>query len=447
MTYSGVGGAAGHPTAANVGNGTYSYSASYDNDLRLATVSLSVVSTGTTDYATSRSYDAAGNVTNVNSTLAAGTDNQAFCYDEQNRLVWADATGTPSCGGTLTAGTLTSAQYTQTFAYDALNRLTSIGGTGATGGASGTYTYGDSAHLHAATATASSGYGASYDAAGDMICRAPTSATTCTGASPTGAIMAYDAERRLVQYQDAPTSPSVTAYYLYDGEGNRVQQAVVTGTGTATTTYLPGGVEEVRPDGGVTKYYTADGLAIGLNTATDDSGISYLASDGLGSVSESLDGSGGVTSQQLFAPYGATRYTNGVWPTTKGFTGQRSDAAVSGLDYYGARYYDPLLGQFTSADSAAAGLNRYGYVKGNPETFTDPTGHRVDCFSGNCGSGGGSGGSGGSSGGSSGSGGGSGEHYCNQASCGYHDGKVAGYCPSDKCWPEPQPAPTPSRFC
>src|SRR5581483_972094 len=53
----------------------------------------------------------------------------------------------------------------------------------------------------------------------------------------------------------------------------------------------------------------------------------------------------------------------------------RSDAAVSGLDYYGARYYDPALGQFTSADSQAAGLNRYGYVKGNPETFTDPTGH------------------------------------------------------------------------
>ncbi len=204
-----------------------------------------------------------------------------------------------------------------------------------------------------------------------------TSATTCTGGSPTGATLAYDAERRLKQYQDAPTSPSVTAYYLYDGEGNRVQQAVVTGTGTATTTYLPGGVEEVRPDGGITKYYTAGGMVLGLNTATDASGISYLASDGLGSVSESLDGSGGATSQQLFALYGGVRYTNGVLPTTKGFTGQRSDAAVSGLDYYGARYYDPLLGQFASADSKVDGLNRYGYVKGNPETLTDPTGHRA----------------------------------------------------------------------
>ena len=62
-------------------------------------------------------------------------------------------------------------------------------------------------------------------------------------------------------------------------------------------------------------------------------------------------------------------------PTTKGFTGQYSDAST-GLDYYGARYYDPTLGQFTSADTVG-GLNRYGYVAGNPETATDPTGHRI----------------------------------------------------------------------
>ncbi len=55
--------------------------------------------------------------------------------------------------------------------------------------------------------------------------------------------------------------------------------------------------------------------------------------------------------------------------------GQRSDAAISGLDYYGARYYDPRLGQFTSADSVLDGLNRYAYVGGNPETKTDPSGH------------------------------------------------------------------------
>ena len=62
--------------------------------------------------------------------------------------------------------------------------------------------------------------------------------------------------------------------------------------------------------------------------------------------------------------------------TTKGFTGQYADA-VTGLDYYNARYYDPVAGVFLSADSVQGnmqGMNPYGYVGGNPETDTDPTG-------------------------------------------------------------------------
>jgi RHS repeat-associated protein len=109
--------------------------------------------------------------------------------------------------------------------------------------------------------------------------------------------------------------------------------------------------------------------------------LSYLATDGLGSVSASLDTSGNLTSAQLFAPYGATRYNSGTSPTAKGFTRQYGDAAT-GLAYYHARYYDPALGQFASADTVADGLNRYGYVRGNPTTATDPGAfrrHTVEC--------------------------------------------------------------------
>jgi RHS repeat-associated protein len=70
-------------------------------------------------------------------------------------------------------------------------------------------------------------------------------------------------------------------------------------------------------------------------------------------------------------------------PTSFGFTGQRSDS-VTGLDYYGARYFDLVAGQFTSADTVLPGdgldilgLSRYAYVEGNPENPTDPSGH---CF-------------------------------------------------------------------
>ncbi len=62
--------------------------------------------------------------------------------------------------------------------------------------------------------------------------------------------------------------------------------------------------------------------------------------------------------------------------TTKGFTGQYADS-VTGLDYYNARYYDPVAGVFLSADIVQGnmqGVNPYAYVGGNPETDTDPTG-------------------------------------------------------------------------
>jgi uncharacterized protein RhaS with RHS repeats len=49
--------------------------------------------------------------------------------------------------------------------------------------------------------------------------------------------------------------------------------------------------------------------------------------------------------------------------------------------YYGARYYDPAVGRFISADTLVPNpanpqtLNRYSYVNNNPILYTDPTGH------------------------------------------------------------------------
>ncbi len=138
--------------------------------------------------------------------------------------------------------------------------------------------------------------------------------------------------------------------------------------------------------------------------------MSYLATDGQGTVSTSLDSAGNVTSSQLYTPYGNARYSSGSSPTTLGYTGQRADSAT-GLDYYQARYYDPVAGQFASADSVADGLNRYGYVAGNPATATDPSGH-YQCFDDSCTRGGGHGGNGTSGSGSKsdGDGGGTGTH-------------------------------------
>ena len=328
-----------------------------------------------------RACERVGNVTSASTTLAAGTDSQAFCYDEQNRLVWASsqtATGPTGCAASNTAGTLTSqgAPYTASYSYDALNRLTSS--------PLGTYTYGDPAHLHAVTTVSngSSSYTAAYNPVGDLTCRAPTSAATCAApnGSKTGAGLGYNNEGQLNGWQNTLAgTPTTTAHAAYDGEGRRVSTNVQSnGMTTSTTDYLAGGLEEVTTSGStttLTKYESVPGVC---NVVIVGSGpteaVSYIMSDGLGSVSEALDGNGNVTAQQLYGPYGGVRYSLGSMPTSKGFTGQYGDPATTGLDYYHARYYDPLVGQFTSADTAGDGLNRYAYVADDPETNTDPAG-------------------------------------------------------------------------
>jgi RHS repeat-associated protein len=233
-----------------------------------------------------------------------------------------------------------------------------------TSGPAGSYSY-DGAHLDAVTQT-SGGYTGSYDDAGDLQCRAPNSSQTCQG-TQTGQQMSYDQLRRLLNWQNATNNPTVRAHYAYDGEHERVIQ------NTGPVTYYLGGYTEVTVNGSsttTTNYYGA-----GVSTAVAVNGtITYLVADGIGSASESLSSSGSVQGAQLFAPYGSVRYTTGSMSTTKGFTGQLSDP--SGLSYFHARYYDPVVGQFTSAD-LVQGPNRYAYVAGNPETLTDPTGQYI----------------------------------------------------------------------
>jgi RHS repeat-associated protein len=82
----------------------------------------------------------------------------------------------------------------------------------------------------------------------------------------------------------------------------------------------------------------------------------------------------------MYLPFGGTRWESGATPTDFQFTGQRKEAGF-GLYDYNARYYDPLLGRFVSADAVVPGagnpqaLNRYAYVFNNPLKYTDPSGH------------------------------------------------------------------------
>ena len=72
---------------------------------------------------------------------------------------------------------------------------------------------------------------------------------------------------------------------------------------------------------------------------------------------------------------------SGNLPTQHTDTGQHSNMSDFGLMYYNARYYDPALGRFTSADTLIPepgnpqSWDRYAYVENNPLRYTDPSGH------------------------------------------------------------------------
>ena len=154
-------------------------------------------------------------------------------------------------------------------------------------------------------------------------------------------------------------------------------------SGTTLTVYAFGLEEHVYSSSGSnqgnTYYYTLAGQLLGKS---DGASTTFFQTDRLGSVVANWSntaGSAALRGNQVYGPYGKQRYNQGTHGTPIGFTGQYADS-VTGLDYYNARYYDPVAGVFLSADTVqgnAGGMDPFAYVDGNPETYTDPSGQRV----------------------------------------------------------------------
>jgi len=138
----------------------------------------------------------------------------------------------------------------------------------------------------------------------------------------------------------------------------------------------------------VTKYYYANGQRVAMRQGdvvyyihTDHP--SFHSGQALGSVSVLSDGSGHEVpgSAVRYLPYGGLRLGQAsTLPTDYTFTGQRLDAGT-GLYLMGARWYDPRIGRWISADTVVPepgnpqALNHYAYVYNNPLRYTDPSGH------------------------------------------------------------------------
>ncbi len=235
----------------------------------------------------------------------------------------------------------------QTYTYDANgNRLTKTQGGTAT-----TYTNNNGDQL---TSDGTSTY--SHDLNGNLTARGTDT-------------FAWDHASRM-------TVGGTAATYAYDGADTRVSKSV-SGTPTTYLWHRESGLAFLVDDGS-DAYLHAGGL-IG---EVAGSSREELLGDGLGSVRGVRGSTGTLAGTRDFDAFGAPRTTTGA-TSNFAFTGEQLDAET-GFEYRRARYYDPTLGRFTSADTVipnapgTRGWNLYAYVAGNPTTWTDPTGHLVE---------------------------------------------------------------------
>ena len=228
--------------------------------------------------------------------------------------------------------------YSESYTYNQIGNMTARNGNA--------YTYG--AKPHAVTAV-SGGASYSYDNNGNMTARGAQTIT-------------WDVENR-------PVSITGGASFIYDGDGNRAKKT----ENGETILYINKYYEKNLTTSVVTVNYFLGEKLVAIKTGDT---LRYVHQDHLTGTSLMSTSGGALDSSITYLPYGTTR--GGSINTDKKFTGQRLDG--TGLYYYGARYYDPVIGRFISADPLVKNyanpqnFNRYAYVLNNPLKHTDPFG-------------------------------------------------------------------------
>ncbi len=326
----------GKRTQITFGNGTQTTYTYDPNAFRLQ--QLATTGPGGPLQTLSYTYDAVGNVNTIADGVSAAS-NESFGYDDLHRLTGA-----------------TGAYSALRYAYDQIGNMTCNSQLGPCTATSPNYAYppsgATSVRPHAVNQAGPYTY--TYDANGNM-----------TGGA--GRTLSYDVNNRPTSI----TAGGQTATFAYDYTGERVKKAVAGGT---TTTYV-GALYECSAS--CTKYIFAGSTRVALKAGTS---VLYFHGNHLGSTHVVTDGAGAKAEEIHYYPYGDRYSDTGAVGVTRKYTGQELDGET-GLYYYHARYYDPVLGRFVSADpiginlSNPQTLNRYSYVTNNPINLTDPTGY------------------------------------------------------------------------
>jgi len=111
--------------------------------------------------------------------------------------------------------------------------------------------------------------------------------------------------------------------------------------------------------------------------------ITYIHTDISGNPLAATDENGNVVWKESYQAYG-TRWQQdpNSAQQTQWFHGKEQDAS-SGLQYFGARYYDPAIGRFLGVDPLGFqdgnlhSFNRYAYGNNNPVRYLDPDGNNA----------------------------------------------------------------------
>ncbi len=178
--------------------------------------------------------------------------------------------------------------------------------------------------------------------------------------------------------------------FTIDAAGRHASEVIGSG---ATTTYEYLGTSDVissETTSGVTTYSGIDAIGDRLSQGSGASVAGWLIADLHGNIvaAASSGSSPAYLDAYRYDPYGETC---GSWAASSGsltvpwrFQGRILESDIgAGTDLYdfGARAYDPDLGDFTSFDTVSGSalnpltLNRYLYASANPATLVDPDGH------------------------------------------------------------------------
>ncbi|AZQ04234.1 SpvB/TcaC N-terminal domain-containing protein [Leptospira mayottensis] len=199
--------------------------------------------------------------------------------------------------------------------------------------------------------------------------------------------ISIDSQDRITQIQDG--NNAVLGSYWYDESGFRIRKSSLEPKNNVFSNVeilYPSkffGLEFIESENVISSVNNVYLNGVRIAALNEAGALAYYLTDQVDSVSHVLDDDGNTLSQIQYQPYGETFIQRGDLNFSPKFNSQELDRE-SGFYFFNARYYDPGIARFTSADTIVdgefdtQGWNRFSYVKGNPIGAKDPTGHEAN---------------------------------------------------------------------